>query len=207
MELEKLISEHKIIAILRNVPPEKVESYIKAVYDGGIRLIEIALNTPDALDQIKLARRLYDGKLTVGAGTVITIQLAQEAMDAGAQFLLSPCTNAEVLQYCRKNAIDILPGVMTPGDVDTCLKYGVKTLKLFPAGDLPKNYIKSLSGPFSDASYVAVGGVGPDNIKEFFDRGFVGAGIGSNLIPQKFIDENRWDEARTFVADLVERTK
>ena len=203
MNLEKSIAEHKIIAILRNVPFEKTAAYIGAIYEGGIRLLEIALNSPDALAQIELARRLYDGKLAVGAGTAISVPLAQAAVNAGAQFLLSPSSGADLLEYCQNQGIALLPGVMTPTDVAACLKYGFNTLKLFPAGDLPPAYINSLKGPFSDTSYVAVGGVGAHNLREFLKRGFIGAGIGSGLIPKELIANDWWDRAAAQVAELV----
>ena len=88
--------------------------------------------------------------------------------------------------------------------MDTCLKYGFSTLKLFPAGDLPEGYIKSLKGPFDQTDYVAVGGVNPKNIRSFFDRGFVGAGIGSNLIPKELAAKDAWDEAKAYVAAMVQ---
>lgn len=207
MMLDRQIAEHKIIAILRNVPLAAAEDYIGAAYDGGVRMLEIALNSPDALGEIRMARRLYDGRLIVGAGTAVTVRLAQEAVDAGAQFLLSPSSDADVLAYCRDREIGLIPGVMTPTDVSACLRFGFHTLKLFPAGDLPAHYIRSLQGPFSDTRYLAVGGVGPANIREFFARGFIGVGIGSSLIPRELAEQKRWDEARHHVAGLVEMVR
>lgn len=207
LDLEKLIEEHKIIAILRSVPSEKVEAYLKAIYDGGVRLVEIALNSPDALEQIKLARSLYEGKLIIGAGTAVTIQLAKAAVEAGAEFLLSPSSDESVLDYCQNQNIPLLPGVMAPSDVSLCTRYGFRTLKLFPAGDLPLSYINSLNGPFPGNHYVAVGGVGPANIANFLKQGFVGVGIGSNLVPKDFVKLDRWEEARDYVSELVNRIK
>ena len=100
-----------------------------------------------------------------------------------------------------------MPGVMTPTDVALCLSYGYDTMKLFPAGDLPMGYIKSLKGPFSGTEYVAVGGVGPANIQQFFDAGFIGVGIGSSLAPKNLVQEGRWDEVTQYVATLVKEIK
>jgi 2-dehydro-3-deoxyphosphogluconate aldolase/(4S)-4-hydroxy-2-oxoglutarate aldolase len=205
MKLEKSIRENKIVAILRKVPLNKTANYIETIYRGGIRLVEVALNSDDALLQIELIRSKYEGRIMVGAGTAITTTLVQNAMSAGAQFLLTPSAGTDVLDYCANSGIELLPGVMTPTDVATCFKFGFKTLKLFPAGDLPPTYIKSLNGPFSDANFVAVGGVNAENIAEFLKRGFIGVGIGNGLIPQEFLQNNDWDKALLHVTELVNR--
>ncbi len=205
--MEELIRAHKIIAILRNVPNEILDSYVKCIYDAGIRMLEVALNSENALKQIEWICSRYEGKLTVGAGTAITPILAEKALCAGAQFVLSPSADEDVLQYCCKNRLQLLPGVMTPSDVSLCLKYGYSTLKLFPAGDLPMGYAKSLKGPFSQTNYVAFGGVSPENAESYFENGFIGVGIGSNLIPSPLLQEGKWDEAAQRIASLCEKVK
>ena len=147
----------------------------------------------------------FGDKIVVGAGTAINVERAFSAVSAGAEFLLTPSTDVPVLEYCRKNNVPMLPGVMTPTDVSICVNWGFFTMKLFPAGDLPSNYIKSLKGPFDGTNYVAVGGVGVDNIRMFFERGFVGVGIGSKLVPAEYVKDNRWDEAAQYVRELVEK--
>jgi 2-dehydro-3-deoxyphosphogluconate aldolase/(4S)-4-hydroxy-2-oxoglutarate aldolase len=203
MKLENMIREHKIIAIMRNVPFEKTTEYVNAICSGGIRLIEVALNSEKALEQIELIRSRFSSFAFIGAGTAITKKLAQSAVAAGAQFLLTPSVGEEVLRHCSENEIELLPGVMTPTDVEVCLRYGYKTMKLFPAGDLPTSYIKSLKGPFDDTNYVAVGGVEPGNAAEFLRRGFIGVGISGSLVPAELIEENRWDDVRNHISALV----
>ncbi|MEG0340003.1 MAG: bifunctional 4-hydroxy-2-oxoglutarate aldolase/2-dehydro-3-deoxy-phosphogluconate aldolase [Oscillospiraceae bacterium] len=201
--MKQLIREHPLIAILRNVPLSQTLQYAQAVFDGGIHAFEIALNSPDALRQIELLRKQYGETAEIGAGTALTVRKARDALLAGATFLLTPSSTPEVLTYCCENKVKLLPGVMTPTDVSVCVNNGFHTLKLFPAGDLPKNYIKSLQGPFDDTEYVAVGGVNKDNIQSFFERGFVGVGIGSNLIPKEYIENNEWEKAKEYVQALV----
>lgn len=203
--MEQLIRNNPIMAILRSVPLDKTLDYVKAVYEGGIHAFEIAMNSPDALQQIELVRKHFGDRAEVGAGTAITLRRVTDALHAGASFLLTPSANPEVLKYCRDNQVRLLPGVMTPTDVDTCLGYGFHVLKLFPAGDLPVGYIKSLKGPFDGTEYIAVGGVGIDNIQSFFEQGFLGVGIASSLIPKEFISNNDWDSAREHVRSLVSK--
>lgn len=201
--MENWIREHRAVAILRGVPFDILKDYIQAVHSGGIRMVEVALNSADALSQISAIKKEYGEKFLVGAGTVLTVRQAEEAVDAGAQFLLSPSVNEEVLAYCAKNRIEFLPGVMTPSDVAVCLRYGYSVFKLFPAGDLPKSYVKSLQGPFGGTQYVAVGGVDRHNAQTFLEQGFLGVGIGSSLIPKEFILSGRWEEAAENIGEMI----
>ena len=110
----------------------------------------------------------------VGAGTAITVGLAKKALEAGAQFLLTPGTPLDVMEYCKKNRVKLLPSVLTPSEVAVSLEYGYQTMKLFPAGNMPLNYVKSLKGPFDRAEFVAIGGVSPGNCKKFLASGISG---------------------------------
>lgn len=202
--MRELSKDHKICAILRNVSDEIVVDYAKACVEGGVSQFEVAMNTPSAPWQITRLREYFGSSALVGAGTVITPQRCKQAHEAGAQFFLTPSAAVCTLEYCRKSGIPLLPGVMTPSDVGLCLEYGFDLMKLFPAGDLPAGYIKSLKGPFDGTDYVAVGGVTPDNIRTFFQNGFVGVGIGSNLFPKEYAAQRRWDLAAQAVAKLVE---
>ncbi|NLD88520.1 MAG: bifunctional 4-hydroxy-2-oxoglutarate aldolase/2-dehydro-3-deoxy-phosphogluconate aldolase [Clostridiales bacterium] len=186
--MKELTKKYKITAILRGMETERAVRYVSALYEGGLRLFEVALNTKDALNQIERLCAEFPGAI-IGAGTVLTPSLASDAVSAGAKFLLSPSTNPEVLEYCASQKIKILPGVLTPTDVSVCLSYGISTMKLFPAGDMPKSYVKSLRGPFDGTEYVAVGGISPENTPEYLKAGYIGVGIGSSLVPKGISDE------------------
>lgn len=202
--MEQIIKKSPIIAILRNLPVEKTIRYVEACVSGGIRAFEVALNSKDALSQIEMIRSHFGDQVMVGAGTVINVERACSAVSAGAEFMLSPSADVSVLEYSRSHDIPLLPGVMTPSDVSLCVNRGFRTLKLFPAGDLPLSYIKSLQGPFDETSYVAVGGVGADNIRQFFEHGFVGVGIGGKLIPPEYVKEDRWEEAIQYIKNMIQ---
>lgn len=205
--MEQFIRNNKICAILRHIPLNLTPDYAQAVFDGGVRMFEVALNSPDAYEQIAVLRKRFGDTAAVGAGTAVTGEKIKRALEAGAQFMLTPSATVEALIYCREHNVPLLPGVMTPSDVDVCIAHGYTTLKLFPAGDLPPGYIKSLQGPFDMTRYVAVGGVSPDNIQDFFKRGFVGVGIGSNLIPKEYISAGDWEKARDYVAGMLDRVR
>lgn len=194
--MDSLWKAHRICAILRNIPDEQLLFYADAAFSGGIRLFEVAMNTENGRKQIEVLRKQLGKEAYVGAGTVITMDRCYDAWNGGAQFFLTPSVNREVLNFCLKKELPVFPGVMTPTDVSVCLEYGCSVMKLFPANDLPPTYIKSLKGPFDGTEYIAVGGVKPENAAEFIRRGFIGAGIGSNLISKELIENKEWKQAR-----------
>lgn len=203
--LESLFRAHKVCAILRGVPMETVMDYAGAAYDGGVRLFEVALNSPRALEQIAALGAAFGEEAYVGAGTVTTPELARQAAAAGARFLLSPSASPEVLDWCARAGLPILPGVMTPTDVDLCMRHGWSTLKLFPAGDLPAFYLRSLLGPFDSARFVAVGGINLENAGDFLARGFIGVGIGGGLIPRELAAAGAWARAAERIHGMMTR--
>lgn len=205
MDIRKVVLENPILAIMRNVPAEKTIPYAEAIVNGGVKFFEVALNSPGACEQIRVLRAHFPEDVYIGAGTANTLARAKAAVDAGAQFLLSPSTDSEVILYCEENNIPLMPGVLTPSDVSFCIRHGFTTLKLFPAGDMPPGYVKSLKGPLDGTEYVAIGGVTPDNIAEFFRNGYIGVGLGSAILPRQFVNENRWEEGAAYVADLRRR--
>lgn len=207
MDIRQTVMENPILAIMRNVPTEKVLNYAGALMKGGIRFFEVALNSKDAYEQIVLLKKHYGDKAHIGAGTAITVERAKAAVEAGADFLLAPSTDEDVLAYCQKNQIAMMPGALTPSDVSKCLRYGFSVIKLFPAGDMPTGYVKSLKGPFEETEYVAIGGVKKENIQEFFRQGYMGVGISSSMIPKEMVEADAWEEAAGYVADMVSIAK
>lgn len=203
--MKNILEHNKICAIMRNVPLEKTLDYAEAVYNGGIRMFEVAMNSHDAVRQIEMMRERFGDEAYVGAGTVITQARCEAAREAGAQFFLTPSATVGTMEFCRRYDIPLLPGVLTPTDVAVCLEYGYSVMKLFPAGDMPPSYIKSLKGPFDGTEYVAVGGVSVDNIGEFLAQGFIGVGIGSSLIPKEYVKNNEWEKASEHIGKIVEQ--
>ncbi len=205
MNIHNVVMDNPLLAIMRNVPFEKTIPYAEAIVKGGVKFFEVAMNSPSACEQIKMLREHFPDDVYIGAGTAITLKKAEDAVNAGAQFLLTPSSDRDVILYCEENKVPMMPGVMTPTDVSFCVQHGFKTLKLFPAGDLPPGYIKSLKGPFDGTEYVAIGGVTPDNIGSFFKNGFIGVGLSSAILPKQYVAEDRWEEGSAYVAELLKR--
>ena len=207
MDMYEVFAPNPLLAILRNVPEDITLDYAGAILKGGVKVFEVALNSPDALAQISMLRKAYGDQCLIGAGTAITVERAQAALDAGAQFLLTPGTPVDVFEFCQSRDVMLLPGVMTPTDVAVSLQYGFKTMKLFPAGDLPRSYIKDLKGPFDDTNYIAIGGVTPENIPEFIASGCLSVGLASSLMPKDKVKTRDWDACAEYVHALAEKAK
>ncbi len=203
MDMYEIVKQNPLLAILRNVPLEMTLDYTDAVVAGGVRFFEVALNSPHALEQIAMMRKKYGESCLIGAGTAITVARARDALAAGAQFLLTPGTPLDVLEYCAGNDVLLLPGVLTPCDVATCLEFGFKTMKLFPAGAMPRGYVRDLKGPFDGTNYMAIGGVSPNNIGEFFEAGCIAAGLASSLMPKEAAARGDWQAAADYVRALA----
>lgn len=192
--MKDIIDKYPVVAIIRNVSDLDILPYMMSLYNAGLRCFEISISHGNAIEQICKMKQSMPEDTLIGAGTVLDVQAVERVLAAGADFILSPSTNAAVLEYCKKNKVRLLPGVMTPTDVSVCQEYGFSTLKLFPAGELPMDYNKSLKGPFPDTRYVAVGGVTPQNAIEYLNHGYCGVGIGSALVNKKDLKEKNWDK-------------
>lgn len=202
--MKNMFTQHKVCAILRNISTEHLVNYTEALYNGGIRVFEVAFNSRDADEQIRLLSQKLGGKAFIGAGTVTTKERCLAAKKAGARFFLTPSVCRVTMEFCRQNQIPLLPGVLTPSDVLACLEYGYKVMKLFPAGAFPETYIKSLKGPFEETDYVAVGGVSARNAGACLKAGYIGVGIGSSLVPAEYIQMGQWERIEQHVRELTD---
>jgi 2-dehydro-3-deoxyphosphogluconate aldolase/(4S)-4-hydroxy-2-oxoglutarate aldolase len=175
------ILEHKIVAILRGIKPKDVLNVATALHAGGIRLLEVTLNSEDALIQIEeLAEKMGD-KMVVGAGTVLDVEGAEKAIRAGAKFLISPTVDVDVIKVARHNDIVSIPGAYTATEIFLAHKSGADIIKVFPVSS--PDYIKSLLGPLNNIKLMPTGGVNVNNILQFHKAGAVAFGIGSSLVP------------------------
>ena len=199
------MQEHPVLGILRNIPLDKTIDYADAAIRGGVSFFEVALNSPCALQQIEMLRDKFGDQCLVGAGTAITPELCQQAIAAGAQFLLTPGTPLDVLRYCRDHEIALLPGVLTPTDVAVSMEYGYHAMKLFPAGSMPLRYLKDLQGPFDKTQFMAIGGVNAENAADFLRAGYQSIGLTSALMPKAAVAAGDWQTCENQVRKIVEQ--
>ena len=186
-----------MIAILRRIPPDTLDPVVAALAEGGIRIVEITLDSEDALEQIARVDRML-----VGAGTVTTPEAVERAVEAGARFCASPAANAEVVRRCAELGVPAIPGALTPTEIAAALELGAPLVKLFPAGAVGPDYVRSLRAPFGDVPLVATGGVDETNARAFLDAGAVAVGVGSSLLSNERIAGERWDELARAAAQL-----
>lgn len=179
--LEKNFLDTKVVAIIRGIPGQYLKPLISALADGGIRLAEITLNSPDALNFIYEMRNAFEGRVHMGAGTVVDRTNAIAALAAGAEFIVTPNVNREVIELCREQDILIMPGALTPTEIASAMNYGSKYVKIFPASSFGPNYFHEVLAPFNLANLIAVGGINADNAAQFIQNGAVGVGVGGSL--------------------------
>ncbi len=179
--LEQIL-EHKIVAILRGCDPANIVEISQALYEGGIRLLEITLNSPGALDAIQQVAAQFGDRMVIGAGTVLTVEEVKAAVTAGARFILSPSLDVEVIRFTRDLGAVSVPGAFTATEILTAYRAGANIVKVFPASVGPA-YFRDIRGPLPQIQLMPTGGVSMDNIRDFQKAGAVAFGVGSALVP------------------------
>ncbi|HLY26766.1 MAG TPA: bifunctional 4-hydroxy-2-oxoglutarate aldolase/2-dehydro-3-deoxy-phosphogluconate aldolase [Aggregatilineales bacterium] len=179
MQTVEQLKEAKIVAILRGNYVGRWEEYAGALLEGGIRALEITLNSPGAPEGIRTLSGLISGRALIGAGTVLTADAARTAIEAGAQFIVAPDTTPEVIAVCKESGIPAIPGAYTPTEIRRAWELGASLVKVFPS--LTPAYVKAIRGPFNDIPLMITGGVNLDNAVEFLQAGAQVVGVGNNM--------------------------
>lgn len=175
----------------------------KALVEGGLKVLEITLRTPVALDAIRRIKAEVPGAI-VGAGTIINTETLQQALDAGAEFIVSPGVTDSVIEAAIASGVPILPGVITPSEVMKLLEKGITAMKFFPAeaaGGIPM--LKSLGGPLPQVTFCPTGGVNPKNAPEYLALSNVACVGGSWMAPAELVDAGDWAEITRRAAEAA----
>lgn len=206
------IAKYKIIAIARGIYGEKCIKLAQALYEGGIKLLEVTFDQSNSqslqetADTLQELNRVLGNKMLFGAGTVISTEEVDIAAKAGAQFIISPNTDEAVIAETLKQGLVSIPGAMTPSEILSANRLGADFVKLFPSAQLGYDYIRSIRAPINHVMLLATGGVNVDNIGAFLKLGMIGAGVGGNLCSKTLVSEGRFNEitaaAREYVAAL-----
>jgi len=211
--IEKIESE-KIIAIVRNVQKDKLIKLCRALYDGGIRLLECTYDASgvttdvETANKIKLITSEFGEKMTVGAGTVLTEQQVELTEEAGGKFIISPDVNEAVIKKTKTLELVSIPGALTPSEITSAIRYGADFIKLFPVNAVGGlDYIKAVSAPLSNVKFLAVGGVNENNIASYIKAGFWGVGIGNGIVNTKMIENDDYIGITNLAKRFVENSK
>jgi 2-dehydro-3-deoxyphosphogluconate aldolase / (4S)-4-hydroxy-2-oxoglutarate aldolase len=175
-----LFETKPVVGILRGVDEDCLHGVLTAAFSGGLRFLEITLNTPEAFSLITRAVELFPG-FCIGAGTVLSTEDARNAVSAGAKFIVAPNLNDQVAEYCVKNDLAYFPGALTPTEIEKAWSAGATMVKVFPASQMGPSYFKVLKGPFEQIKLMAVGGVGPQNISDYFSAGASAVALGGSI--------------------------
>ena len=177
------LREVGIIPIIRASSADVALPVAEALYQAGLPIAEITMTVPNAIDAIRAVAKRFTGKMLVGAGTVTDAETARRAVDAGAEFIVSPGLVREVIEAAHNVDVAVLPGALTPSEVFEAFHSGADLVKVFPVQSVGgAAYLQALRGPFPDIPLVPTGGVTLENIGEMFKAGAAAVGIGSELI-------------------------
>jgi 2-dehydro-3-deoxyphosphogluconate aldolase/(4S)-4-hydroxy-2-oxoglutarate aldolase len=198
---QRMVDE-KLIAIVRTKNYNEAKRAIDAIIEGGITIIEITLTTPEALRLIRETKEMYNGSALVGAGTVLTPQQAALAINAGAEFIVSPHFDSEIVKVCHLEQVMVIPGATVFKDMVQALAVDCSVIKLFPANTLGPEAIKSFNGPLPQVDFIPTGGVNLDTIQEWLKAGAAAVGIGGDLT-KKALQTNDFSYVTTYAKELV----
>jgi len=195
------ILEHKIVAILRGMPSSEMIPIANALYKGGIRIMEVTLNSENALSAIEQLSNAFENDMLIGAGTVLDSNDAKNAIDAGAKFIISPSLDATVIQATKDAGMVSIPGAFTPTEIVAAYNFGADIIKVFPC--LNAAYIKNVLAPLNHMKLMPTGGIHAGNIQEYAATGAVAFGIGSALVHNDAVNEQYLEQLTAKAAALT----
>ena len=212
-DIEKSVRDGRIIAIIRGFGVESCLHLAEAYAKGGIRLVEVTFNQKspetwkDTAAAIRAIRERFGGEVRAGAGTVLTEEQLSMCEQAGGEYMITPNVNAALIRECVRRGLVAMPGALTPSEAVEAWEAGAGFVKIFPACSLGPGYVKAVMAPLSHIPFLAVGGIGPDNVADFIKAGCVGAGVGGNLTNREWIAAGEWGKIEDAARRLVENVK
>lgn len=203
-DFNRYLAECPLVAIIRGVTPDEVEAIGEALVAGGVRIVEVPLNSPDPMSSIRRLAQRLQGRALVGAGTVLEENQVAEVADAGGQIVVSPSTDPVVIRATVAAGMVSSPGYFTPSEAFTALKAGANTLKLFPAEGASPTVLKAQKAVLpKHVPVLAVGGILPDTMRPWLDAGAAGFGLGGGIYKPGQSPEETERKARAYVAGLA----
>jgi 2-dehydro-3-deoxyphosphogluconate aldolase/(4S)-4-hydroxy-2-oxoglutarate aldolase len=197
------IRRERLVAVLRRIPPHRLETVVDALVAGGVRIVEITLESEHAAGSIGRLVRSLGTHVLVGAGTVRTPEDVELAHDAGAAFCVGPTSRGDVIQRSLELDLPVLPGALTPTEVETAWAFGASLVKLFPGGLGGAAYVRDVHAPLPDVPLMVTGGVTADTAAEFLRAGAVAVAAGSSLVSRAALEQRNLAGLTTGARELV----
>ncbi len=199
----KRILDGGIVAVVRSDSSESLVKVVAALAEGGVSAAEVTFTVPDAVDVIRQVRREVRDAVVLGAGTVLDPETARAALLAGAEYIVSPIVNLEVIRLCRRYDKVAMPGAFTPTEVVTAWEAGADVVKIFPADVGGASYLKALRGPLPQVRLMPTGGVDLNTAESFLQAGACCLGVGSALVDPKAIAGGDFTRIRDLAAQFA----
>jgi len=197
------LKELAIAAVVRSDDTAKAIGAVQACIDGGVKAIEITFTVPEPIKTISAVKQQFGDSVLLGAGTVLSVQDAKAAIDAGAMFIVSPITDLEVVKFCNANDIAVMPGAMTPTEIYNAWRNGADWVKVFPASQFGPAYFKALKAPLPKIPIMPTGGVSAANAGEWLAAGAEALAVGGELVDKKALKEGKFDVITKNARDLM----
>lgn len=206
ISIQSIVSDAPVVAIVRRPIVDPVRC-VEHLFQAGIRLVEITMDTAGAMDILKSLQSRVPPNALLGAGTVTDIVRAEDALAAGAAFLVTPNLNLEVIRASRAHGVPVMPGAMTPTEIWNAAAAGADYVKVFPASALGPGFFREIRGPFAKIPLMATGGINLENAWDFITFGVDALGVGGALIPKSDDEFDRCGEIAQRLLEIVREAR
>src|SRR5437588_3170442 len=199
-----------IIAVVRSQDSQQLVEVVRALADGGVTVAEITMSVPGALDVVKQVRMALGDRVLLGAGTILDPETARAAILAGAEYIVAPTLNLDVIKLCQRYDKLVMPGAFTPTEILTAWEAGADIVKVFPADVVGPAFFKAIKGPLPQIRMMPTGGVDLDTALDFLKAGACCLGVGGQLVEPKAVAERNFDRIRDLArqyAGIVKQTR
>jgi 2-dehydro-3-deoxyphosphogluconate aldolase/(4S)-4-hydroxy-2-oxoglutarate aldolase len=196
-----------IVAILRVPTSDQLANVARALLEGGIDVIEVTFTVPNALEILAAVKKDLGGRALLGMGTVLDPESARAALLAGAEFIVSPSLNLDVIRLCHRYDKVVMPGAFTPTEILAAWEAGAEIVKVFPSDSVGPGYLKALRGPFPQIRLMPTGGVNLETLPAFIKAGACAVGVGSSLVDPQAIRDGNFTRLRDLASQYVQVLK
>lgn len=186
------IFKRKVVAVLRVKEEEKLKKVIQSIYNGGVSVVEITMTVPNAIKLIEKMNRELDENIIIGVGSVLSKTVAEDAIKAGARYVVSPILKKEIIEMSQKYDVPVMPGCFTPTEIYSAFEMGADIAKVFPADIVGMPFFKAILAPMPHLKLMPTGGVSLTNAGEWLKAGACAVGIGSALLDENAIKEENY---------------